>query len=110
MATNWIDCDKDKLVTWQCKLETYKLLKIKGERNASSDEFIQDAISWTVFFIGSIVALALVYSAILLIFAWWNQSTASKWKAWIKYSIIWLLLVIFSYAIIRTVQYISTWQ
>ena len=69
--------------------------------------FIQDVIWWATMFIWTVVTVWLVVSAIMLILAWWDEKKAEKWKNWITFSIIWLLLVLFSYSIIRIVQYFA---
>jgi len=67
-----------------------------------------DFVAWATFFIGTIVSLALIYSALLLIFAGGDEKQMGRAKDGIKYSLIGLLIVLFSYVIIRAIQYIGT--
>jgi len=69
-------------------------------------DFLTDLVSWATFFIGTIVTIALIYSALLLIFWWWDEKQIWRAKDGIKYSLIGLLLVIFSYTIVRVIQYV----
>ncbi len=105
-----IDCDSDKITKWSCSLKIYDTLHIR-EWNADNDPdvFVQDVIEWTTFFIWTIIVVSLVISGIIFITAGADQWQANKWKQWIKYSVIWLLLVIFSYAIIKLIETFVQW-
>ncbi len=70
--------------------------------------FLTDLVSWATFFIGAIVSIALIYSALLLIFGWWDEKQIARGKDGIKYSLIGLVLVIFSYTIVKVIQYVGT--
>lgn len=105
--TAWITCSPAQLKNGTCTFNPNEALDIKRwQANTSVDVFVQDIVlSWT-FFIGTVMAVALMYSGWLFITAK-DDSAAAKWKNGIKWSVIWLLLVIFSYTIIRLVQYIA---
>ena len=105
----WIKADEDCLVKWQCGMKVYEMLWIRGKQEANPGEFITDVFTGATFFIWVVVTIALVVSALMLIFAAGDEKFAEKWKSWIKYSIIWLLLVIFSYSIIKLIQLLSAW-
>ena len=104
-----IDCDVTKLTNGTCNMDAYKTLKIREWSNNEPDNFVQDAILGATFFIGTMSTIWLVVSAMFLIMAWADQEKANRWKKWIKLSIIWLLVVLFSYVIIRIIQTISQW-
>lgn len=108
-TTNGINCDWESLVNWKCTFQTYQTLWIRDWEEADSTWFIQDIFLGSTLFIWTIIAISLVVSGLFFIFAWADESMAEKWKTWIKYSIIWLLLVIFSYTIIKIIQYIAKW-
>jgi len=104
-----IKMDQDCLLNWQCKFNIYQFLWIKKEiADASSPElFVQDILLSATFFIWTVVTIALVVSGLMFIFAWATGKDPTKAKAGIKNSIIWLLIVVSSYSIIRIVQYIA---
>lgn len=106
-ATMWIGCSWGQLRNWQCTFDANTALGIKqNQPDVSVDAFAEDIILSATFFIGTIVAIWLMYS-------WWiyitakDDGAAAKWKNGIKWSFIWVLLVIGSYTIIRLVQYIA---
>lgn len=109
LADLWINADSECLVSWQCWMQTYKVLWIRWWESANPSSFVADIFLWATMFIWVIVTISLVISWIMLIFAAWDEKYAERWKSWVKYSIIWLLLVIFSYSIIRWIQLISWW-
>lgn len=103
----WINCNSDLLIAGQCSMSTYETLTLKKQANPTL--FVRDIVSWATFFIWTIVSISLIISGIMYIWAWWDESMATKWKNWITYSIVWLLLVMFSFLIIRFVQEFSRW-
>lgn len=106
-----ITLNENCILNWQCKFNIYEFLGIKKEiANASSPElFVQDILLSATFFIGTVVTVALVVSGLMFIFAGATGKDPTKAKAGIKNSIIWLLIVVCSYSIIRIVQYIAKW-
>jgi hypothetical protein len=46
----------------------------------------------------------------LMIFGGASESMYEQGKKWFKYSIIGILLVVFSYSLIRLVEYIAQWR
>lgn len=72
--------------------------------------FTKDVFLAGTFFIGTVVTFALVYSGLLLVMAGADENQAQKGKDGIKYAVIGLILVIFSYSIIRVVQFIAQGQ
>ena len=77
-------------------------------KNKKPTSFLTDLVSWATFCIWAIVSIALIYSALLLIFGWGDEKQIARGKDGIKYSLIGLVLVIFSYTIIKIIQYIGT--
>ena len=104
----WIECTPDLMKQWQCTLDTNSLVWIHTSYG-SMDEFVADAFHWATYFIGTVTTLWIIASGLMLIMAWANESMHSKWKTWLKFSIIWLLLVIFSYSAVRLIQYLAKW-
>lgn len=106
-ATMWIGCNQDQLRNWQCTFDANTALGIKqNQPDVSVDAFAEDIILSSTFFIGTVVALALMFSGWTYIMAK-DDAAAAKWKNGIKWSFIGVLLVIGSYTIIRLVQYIA---
>lgn len=103
-----IDCTSEKLANGQCTMKTYEMLWIRKDAQESDPEiFIQDVFLWATMFIWTMTAIWILISWFLMIMAAWNEKMAEKWKSWMKYSIYGMLLVIFSYTIIRLVQFIA---
>lgn len=102
-----IECDASQLKNWTCSFNAYEALDIKKwQQDTSVDAFAEDIVlSWT-FFIGTVMAVGLMYSWRLYIMSK-DDWAAAKWKNGIKRSFIGLLLVIFSYTIIRLIQYVA---
>jgi len=107
----WINMNDKCLVNWQCSLNIYQTLWIrKSNPRPDVQTFVQDIILALTNFFGTVVAVILVVSGLLYIFSSfkWNSSLASTAKSGIFGSLIWLLLVSCSYAIIRLIQFIAT--
>ena len=106
-ATMWIGCDANQLRNGQCTFNANTAFDIrKNQPDVSVDTFAEDIILSSTFFIGTVVAVWLMYSGWIYITAK-DDSAAAKWKNGIKWTFIGLLLVIGSYTIIRLVQYIA---
>jgi len=98
------DCIKEG----SCSLSIYDTLQIREEVNENSAKvFVQDIFLWATFFIGTMAVIAMIISGMLMVFGGGSESMYEKWKKWFKYSIIGLLLVLFSYTMIRVVQYVA---
>lgn len=109
LLTSWIEADADCLTNWQCWMQTYGVLWIRNSENANVSNFVQDIFLWATMFVWVVVTISFVISGFMLVSSAGNESLAEKGKSWLKYSIIWLLLVVFSYSIVRIVQTISAW-
>ena len=105
-----INCDETQLVNGQCSLNIYETIGIREELSpddrSSFDVFINDIILWATFFIGTIVTISLIVSGLMFVFAGADEKAADTGKKGIKYSLIGLLLVIFSYSLIRLLQFL----
>ena len=109
-----IQCTPEQMTNGTCTFHVNKVLGIKSssiDENITNDPttFIQDLFLGATYFIGTLVTLALLWSAYQYIF--WgtsgNEKKAEDGKKGIKYSIIWLLLVLFSYTIVRLIQFLA---
>lgn len=105
----WITMNEKCLLNGQCKFDIYRFLGIRQSiaDNNSPELFVQDILLSATFFIGTIVTIGIIVSWLMFIFAWVSGKDPTKAKNWLKYSFIWLLIVISSYSIIRIVQYIA---
>ncbi len=107
----WINMNSDCLVNWQCSYNIYQTLGIrKSDPDPKVSTFVQDIVLWVTIFLGTVIALILVVSGILYIIAaiQWNSSKADMAKKWIINSLLALVLVTWSYALVRLVQFVAT--
>lgn len=113
-TVNWITIWQECLLNWQCKFNVYDALGIRQSIRNPWDQtsvwlFVQDIVLSATMFIGTVITISIIVSWLMWIFAWASGKDPSKAKSWLVNSIIWLLLVISSYMIIRLVQYIAKW-
>ncbi len=102
-----IECNSEQLKNGTCSFNAYQALDIKKwQQDTSVDAFAEDIVLSGTFFIGTVMAVWLMYSGWLYIVSK-DEWAAAKGKNGIKRSVIGLLLVIFSYTIIRLIQYIA---
>lgn len=114
--TLWIDCSHDKLTSWQCTFNFDELMGRKTplyEDTATTSsivQLLQDVFLTATMFISVLCGIWLVYAWYLYIM-WWNdvKKTDQANKAF-RYSLIWLLITIFSVVIVRAIQYIASWK
>ena len=115
LAENPIKCNSTDLLAGNCSFEYNTLVGIKKDMwtdpngaNYANDPnlFVADIFLAATFFIGTLAFLWIVISWLKLIFQWWTypKKSADAIK-WIKFSLIWLSIVIFSYTIVRLIQY-----
>ena len=103
----WINCDKDQLKNGQCTFDVNETLQIRPwQEDTNVNDFVQDIVLSSTFFIGTVVAVGLIYSGRLIVIAK-DSGAVAKWKNGVKRSFVGLALVMFSYTIIRLVQYIA---
>jgi len=110
-----VNINKDCLELGTCTWDLYDTLNIREEQEAQDantfDFLVQDIFLSATFFIGTILAFSLIYSGLRIILGWWwDESAVEEGKKWVKYSLIWLVLVMFSYTIIRAVQFVAQGQ
>jgi hypothetical protein len=71
--------------------------------------FLQDIIYAATYFIGTVVAAALILSGFFYVYSWANSNLRTRAKSWLKNSLIWLVLVTLSVIIIRAIQFLAQW-
>ena len=104
-----IDCGSGatNLTNGQCTFDIYKTVGIKqDDPDTDVGTRVQDIFLSATFFIGTVVSVALIWSGVQYIMAK-DDGAASKAKNGIKRALVGLALVMFSYAIVRLVQYIA---
>jgi hypothetical protein len=111
LAQAAIECNTNELLNGQCTFDYNKLIGIKQDMDPEeandANLFVADIFLAATFFIGTLAFLGLIISGLRYIFAGGNDpKAASKATSGIKYSLIGLAIVIFSYTIIRLIQYI----
>ena len=112
--TQWnlgINMNSDCLINWQCSYNIYKTLWIRqSDQNPSVSTFVQDIVLGITMFLGTAITIILIISGILYILAaiLGKSNLADMAKKWIFNSILWLVLVSWSYAIVRLVQFVAT--
>ena len=93
-----------------CEFRYNKLIGIKedlsDEEANDPNLFVADIFLSATFFIWTLAFLGIIISGLKMIVQWWTdpKKSADAMK-WIKYSLISLIIVIFSYTIIRLIQY-----
>lgn len=106
--------NKDCLINGQCKFNIYDTLWIRDSVRDEGDPtsvwlFVQDIILAATTFIWTILTLAIIVSWLMYIFAAASGKDPAKAKTWLINSLIWLWIVVLSYAIVRLVQYLAKW-
>lgn len=106
----WIYLTDDCLEKGNCAFNPYRLLWIReANPDNSFSAVVQDGFLAATFFIGTVATFGLVISWLYMITAWASESQFEKWLKWLKYSLIGIGLVIFSYSAIRLVEYLAKW-
>ncbi len=113
-----INLDTNCLEAWGCGWNLYKTLELREDLQGielDDDEtmfeiFTKDIFLSATFFIGTVITFALVYSWLLIVMWGASESQVQKWKDWVKWSLIWLVIIIFSYTIIRWIQFVAQGQ
>ena len=107
----WINMNSDCLINWQCSYNIYKTLGIrKSDQNPSVKSFAQDIVLAATTFIGTVIALILIISWVLYTVSAirGDSHLADMAKKGITGSLVWLVLVVSSYAIVRLIQFVAT--
>jgi hypothetical protein len=102
MEETGISCSQEQLVTGTCKMNLAKVIGIRGGKIDEPMVFIQDIFLWATGFIGTVVACSIVIAGIKTILG-----NPKKGRDWLLFALIWLLLVLFSYTLIRLTQFIA---
>lgn len=103
-----ITLDNTCLTNGTCRLDIYQTLGIREDSPENSTQiFVQDAILGATFFIGTVATIGMIIAGMMTVFAWADEGMYAKGKKGFLYSIIGLLLSIFSYTLIRFIQYIA---
>ena len=105
----WINISTDCLLRGWCSLNVYKVMWIrKSNENPTVWGFFQDIVLAATTFVWTVIVIALIVSG--LIFAVWSISwkDTKKAKTILIDCFVWLLLVMWSYTIIRLIQFVAT--
>ena len=110
LSQYWIDINTDCLLNWQCGLNVYKVLWIrKSNENPTVMWLFQDitlasttAILWTV------IIVVIIISWLMFAFASITWKDTKRAKTILIDAFVWLLLVMWSYTIIRLIQFLAT--
>lgn len=105
----WITINTDCLLRGWCSLNVYQVMWIrKSNPTPTVWGFFQDIVLAATTFVWTVVVLALIVSG--LIFAFWSISwkDTKRAKTILIDCFVWLLLVMWSYTIIRLIQFIAT--
>lgn len=112
LAENIIKCTTDEMLAGQCEFRYNELVGIKSTKDTTDDPndpnlFVADVFLSATFFIWTLSFLGIVVSGLKMIIQWWTDPKKSAdAMRWIRYSLIALIIVIFSYTIMRLIQYI----
>lgn len=103
-----IKLSNDCLQKGTCNLSIYQTLKIRDDSPVNDAQtLMQDIFLGATFFIGTAAAIGFIVSGMIMAFGGADESMYEKGKKWFKYSVIGLLLVVFSYSLIRLIEYIA---
>lgn len=106
-----IDCSPEKLKQGTCSMNVNKFLWINKTSSAANPTlFVSDLILSATTFVGTMLTIALIVMGIKYIMGWFAAKDTSELKSNIIKLIIWLLLVIGSYTIVRVIQYLASWN
>lgn len=104
-----IEMNTECLLNWQCSLNVYKVLWIrKSNQNPTVWWLFQDVVLATTSFVWTVVVIALIVSGLIFAFGSISWKDTKKAKTIMIDCFIWLLLVMWSYTIIRLIQFLAT--
>ena len=106
----WINISTDCLLNWQCSLNIYKVLWIrKSNQNPTVLWFFQDiTLATTTAILWTVMIMAIIISWLFFAFASITWQEAKRAKTILIDAFVWLLMVMWSYAIIRLIQFLAT--
>lgn len=105
----WMTINTDCLLNWQCKMNVYKLIWIRtSDPNPTVLWFFQDiTLASTTVFLWTVLVIAMIVGWLSRSFASITWKDTKKWKEILIASFVWMLLVMWSYAIIRLIQFLA---
>ena len=105
----WITMNTECLLNWQCSLNVYKVMWIrKSNEKPTVLWFFQDIVLAATTFVWTVVVIALIVSGLIFAFGSITWKDTKKAKTIMIDCLVWLLLVMWSYTIIRLIQFIAT--
>ncbi len=106
----WIEIDQDCLINGQCKFNIYKVLNIRksDQDTISVKTFVQDVLLALTTFFGVLLTAIVVISWLFYVLTPLSEPLKARAKKWLLAWLSWLFLVIWSYAIVRFVQFLAT--
>lgn len=106
----WIEIDQDCLINGQCKFNIYKVLNIRksDQDTISVKTFAQDVLLALTTFFGVLLTAIVVISWLFYVLTPLSEPLKARAKKGLLAWLSWLFLVIWSYAIVRFVQFIAT--
>ena len=110
LSQYWIDISTECLLNWQCGLNVYKVLWIrKSNENPTVMWFFQDiTLATTTAALWTVIIVIIIISWLFFAFASITWKDTKRAKTMLIDAFIWLLLVMWSYTIIRLIQFIAT--
>ena len=108
--SEWITINTRCLLNGQCGMNAYKVFWIrKSNENPTVMGFFQDIVlASTTAFLWTVVVIALVVSGLLFAFASITWKDTKRAKSILIDTFVWMLLVMWSYVIIRLIQFVAT--
>jgi hypothetical protein len=103
-----ISCDATQLKNGTCHRNINQTLGIRSSSTEPNPTVVlQDIILGATSFVGTMMVIALIVMGIKYIKWWFDEGSTGDLKNNIRKLIIWLLLVIGSYTVIRVIQYVA---
>lgn len=108
IAGVWMTINTDCLIKWQCGMNLYELLWIRRrDTTPTVMSLIQDVILAATTFVWTVIVIALVVSGLLFAIASISWKDTKRAKTIMIDCFVWLLLVMWSYTIIRLIQFLA---
>lgn len=108
LAGVWMTVNTRCLINWQCSMNLYELLWIRRKDTSPTVmSLIQDVILAATTFVWTLMVIALVVSGLLFAIASISWKDTQRAKKIIIDCFVWLLLVMWSYTIVRLIQFLA---
>lgn len=105
-----VQCSPDQLRNGTCSWNINKTLWIRlSDTTPNPTLLLQDIILSATSFIGTLMVIALIVMGMKYVQWWFDEGSTGDLKGNIKKLLIGLFLVIWSYTIIRIIQYVARW-